>query len=381
MATKGNVTIAPTPTPMRINIDPDTGDIQPFAREPESLDLFPMFSVDYVGCKDAIRCLAVDTRGKKIIAASWDDTASVWDIRSRLRIGLMRHADWVNCVGVWYPQKDGRGAATAITGCEDGHISFWNLDTCYVDYQLKPGHGAITHLVIYEDWCIASSLLNVYIISGLTRSLLRKFTTRHDANCAAIAKDGLTLFIGQQDGRIACWDIGGVFLVRELVDGSNQPIRALALDPTHTTGSYLFSSTDSGSIFVWSTSTGEKVYEFATHGNKPVLGLSIISWKRKKKSRPLNHEGSSAHLASPSKTVSPRFHEAQQVCIVSCALDGTVQYHDLDSNRSVVGHGASGQCVVSYQDPDTGEWSVFVGEHQGRLRAFHSTNALHNLTE
>lgn len=496
--------------PLPIEVNPETGHLQPIIypgeEEPPVLDPFYLPSDpiarrdEFIGCRDTVKGVAIDLIGKRLLAASWDEAVTIWPLSDcyatgpsvphNLVIGTLVHADWVNAVALYANVASEEAAAAftsgagviagvspqdifAVTACEDGAVTAWSLETQCVKFQLYPaGRGnSMTSLSVQSHWVLVTSLFSVFLLSVQTHTVLRHFSTRVDANCAVISRDGGMLFVGQQDGRIGCWDVAGVFLVRELneeVASANQkssaaamealkaarnaggssaaggspspassssppqkkgpvvtsgsggggssvakkgsPILAILLDPVHVTGGFLFASTDSGAIQVWSTSTGELLHRFSTHRMKPVVALTALVRLRPAVGKrvvpgggggggaPNNSSGMRKTITTQlsggdkgqSTAASTPFHDALQVTLVSCGTDGTIQYHDLDTKVSRVAHCALGLCLTSYWVPQPGgsyaakdgqelqgaTQCLVIGDHQGRVRRFIANSAL-----
>ena len=240
--------------PLRVEVNFETGGLQPIIypgeEEPPVLDPFYLPSDpiarrdEYIGCRDTVKG-GRGLSGKRLLAASWDETVSIWPLSDcyatgpsvphNTLIGSLVHADWVNGIVLYANVASEEAAAAytsgasviagvspqdimAVTICEDGAVTAWSLESQCVQFQLFPaGRGnAMTKISVQSHWVLVTSLLNVFLISLQTHTVLRHFSTRVDANCAVISRDGGMLFVGQQDGRIGCWDVAGVFLVREL---------------------------------------------------------------------------------------------------------------------------------------------------------------------
>lgn len=473
--------------------DGDVVGITPFSEEPPTLHLFPTLRMDdYIGCSDRINAVAIDVVGRRLVAASSDETARVWNLqmghddddddgdtkghsdedsvglRARRErrekidyggirpIGLLPHDDWVNCVGIIYPEgsavspsstrRDATtiGASpqctgvTAVTGCEDGTLTVWDLDASVVTFQLSLSHGALTALCVRDDVVLAASLFDAFIVSCSAQCQLRKFSLRSDATAVAMSLNGSTAFIGHLDGSVSCWDVPSGTMFREIAQlatpaagtvgssgGAPLPrlvgaVRSLVVDPSHASGSKVVGTTDNGYVAVWSTSTGELLHCENMHHGKPVLASCTITQRRKRRtaapsssgdaasmpngkgkgSGGTGGKGAKATLATPSKAISPKFHDATKTFVVSCGFDGVVQCTDLDSYEHVEVAGAYAFCAATLvcqarRPPASSEsansispssasdtmWFVFVGDNEGRVRMVDATTAVLRLDE
>ncbi|CUF80678.1 Hypothetical protein, putative [Bodo saltans] len=396
--------------------------------------------------------------------------------------GVLTHSDWVNCVGVVYPlssssdggitpaaaaaarHRSGGGAAfskstnnnnaqskvLAVTGCEDGCFTAWDLDSLSAAFQLRISHGAVTSLCVCDDVVLAASLFDVYLVSCSAQCVLRRFTQRCDATAIALSPDGTAAFIGHIDGSISCWDVASAVVTREIhpttlltvaeqraLDADpdakvkppkRSPVRSLSVDKSHAAGSKLVGTTDDGIVQVWSTSTGELLHQKDIHNGKPVLASCTITQRRKRRtgppagsggggaagtisppSQPLagNPFGGGAvgkrpapvNLATPSKAISPKFHDATKVFVVTCGFDGTVNVTDLDNYQVIEVSGAYAFCVASLVASSSAKgsnevaarsptnssqqltWCVVVGDNEGRVRTIDVTSAIQRLDD
>lgn len=455
----------------------DDDSVIPLDVEPTTLNSFPTLGrTDYIGCSDRINAIAIDLVGMRVVAASCDDTCRIWQLteyeeelstgvmsrsllnkqasastmgsstRGKSPIGVLQHADWVNCVVMIYGSSGSGGKPASVwaaTGCEDGMFTCWNLEDCAVEYQRHLSHGAITALCVREEMCVAATLFDVYLVSCAARSVLRQFRCRSTATAIAASVDCQTVYVGQQDGIVVCWDVLTGAIVRELAPSSIQnlpgspsinegshrfpspppppaqptasaahmnmhhsrsTIRTITVDPSHSrSGSNIVTTSDHGHVAVWATSTGELLYRSDLHQGKPILAACMVSQRRKRRAagggaggllphinsnvsgqqpkRNAKGDIAATELASPTKAISPKFHDAAKTFIITLGHDGVIQVTELDTFTHMDVGGAYAFSATSYQDPASLLWYVVWGDNQGNVRSIEVTNMLAKLEE
>ena len=71
----------------------------------------------------AVRCARFSPDGHRVVTASGDGTARLWDVETGEELGEMEHEAWVNWAEF---SPNGHWVAT---GCDDGTARLWDADT------------------------------------------------------------------------------------------------------------------------------------------------------------------------------------------------------------------------------------------------------------
>ncbi len=154
---------------------------------------------------------------KKIITASWDSTAKIWDAASgNLILDLKKHPSPVTWAEF---NKDG---SKAVTGCSDGTVDIWNALNGDLLYTLK-GHEAYINSVRFSN----------------------------DYNSSKIVS-------ASSDNTARIWDSGSGKLLYVL-KGHNSPITSAFFNAS---GSCVVTASRDNTCKVWDAQNGKLLYTF-----------------------------------------------------------------------------------------------------------------------
>jgi WD40 repeat protein len=261
----------------------------------------------------------LDSRGKKLLSSSFDQTAIVWsgepsfthDIPDRFirAVRFTGHSSWVNSIAV------AADAKTAFTASSDETVKHWNLLTGE-ELHSYAGHGC-------DVWTVAAVPGRQQILSGgHDRNLIlwnvndaRSFKVlrghQHTVLSVTASDGGRYAFSGSDDGALRLWDLdsgkalanlkGHASSIRCVVfresDGTAVTAstdhtiriwghgRQLAILERHTApvgalsltadGSLLASASFDGSVRVWRCDTWEQVASIRVNTRRFPVGLAF----------------------------------------------------------------------------------------------------------
>jgi WD40 repeat protein len=186
--------------------------------------------------EDTVESLVMDDT--RLYSASWDHTIKVWN------------ADTWECTHTLKSTSDVRELLTyhecLYTGCGNGTIQVWSLDT------LRPINTARKH----SDDILALRMYNDRLFSGSSDTTIKVWHPAtlecldtmkgHNNWVFALVGGHNKVFSGSSDQSIKVWDVGETMAHVHTIVGHTDQIRALALS-----GNNLFSGSYDCSIKIW----------------------------------------------------------------------------------------------------------------------------------
>jgi WD40 repeat protein len=165
-----------------------------------------------------IAALAVTPDGRRLITASEDGTARVWDMNSRRQLRVLSgHTNYVWGLAI---SRDGR---TVVTSSLDADIRIWNIET------------------------------------GETKRIIDGHTG--GVGCVAFTTDGKQLVSASADKTIRFWNPETGEQLRQL-DGHTAPVTAVAVSAD---GRRAVSTTSEGELCVWNLTTENEWHSLSGH--------------------------------------------------------------------------------------------------------------------
>ncbi|MFC4908350.1 WD40 repeat domain-containing protein [Actinomadura gamaensis] len=204
------------------------------------------------GHGDVVRGLAWSPDGQKIVTASRDGTARIWDAATAACLTVLRgHGGSVE-MAAWAP--DSRRVATAS---RDDTVRVWNAETGETRAVLREATDAVRAVAWSPDGCriaAGSRDLVVRVWDADTYALVTELTGHTDSVLdLAFSPDGVRLATGSHDRTVRIWNLrtGGVLPLR----GHEDLVEGVAWTPD---GKRLASASGDQSVRVWDAGTGRQ---------------------------------------------------------------------------------------------------------------------------
>ena len=201
-----------------------------------------------------------DTR---IVTASWDGTARIWDARNgRELVRLSGHVGRVNAA-VFFP--DGR---RVMTGAFDNTAIIWDAATGQALRRLTGHARQVLAVAVSPDGrrvATASTDKTARIWDAQTGRLERTLDGQPGRLTAiAFAPDGRTLVTGADDNCARIWDVASGRELRRLV-GHTDRVWHVAYSPD---GRQIATASQDKTARVWDVASGAEVMRFAGHDDR-----------------------------------------------------------------------------------------------------------------
>lgn len=210
------------------------------------------------GHTEAVRCVAMNRDGSRIISGSHDGTVQVWDVRSGEAVGepLVAHTDTVRCLAM---SGDGSRAAS---GSHDYTIRVWDVENGVAVGQSLIGHTGWV-------WCLAMNDDGSRIVSGAWDDTIRVLEMQDGrAIGAEMTLEESVILVGMDadDSYVVSVGVSGEVRVWDARNG-NCVCRGSAWKSFLSTRWFSWSSCEA--LFVGSSN---KIVDRSENGDKVVLG-------------------------------------------------------------------------------------------------------------
>jgi hypothetical protein len=225
--------------------------------------------VKFKGHTGYVMCVAWSADGSRLVTASGDGTAALWDAVTGRRVHVLKgHADGVSCVA-W--SADGSQLATAST---DGTAALWDAGTGRRLLSLR-GHTG-------EVWCVAWSPDGSQLATASedktaalwdARTGLRLLSLNGHTGpvmCVAWSPDGSQLATGSGDKTAALWD-AATGQRRRALKGHVGYVKCVAWSPD---GSQLATASWDKTVGIWDAGTGRRLQSLEGHSGP----VKCVAW-------------------------------------------------------------------------------------------------------
>lgn len=160
---------------------------------------------DFKGHRDVVNSAVFSPDGKHVLTASADKTAKLWDLKGNLLANFIGHSNWVTRA-VFSP--DGK---LILTASADGTAKLWGLTGILLaDYK---GHKADVTSSVFSpngEMVLTSSIDKTAKIWNLNGKLIADFKGHTDAiNSAVFSPDSKWVLTTSADSTAKLWDIYG----------------------------------------------------------------------------------------------------------------------------------------------------------------------------
>lgn len=191
-------------------------------------------SADFAGHKDAVLSVAFSHDGKKLLTASYDKTACLWDVESGRQILELNGHSWWVWSAAFAPDEQ-----SIVTASQDGSAALWNATTGERLKQFLGHEGPVYSAAFSPD--------GKQVVSGGydTRVLLWRPTELEKFDFAKVAS-------GKELDRVRF----------RALDGHGGPVRSVSFSAD---GTLVLSGSHDNTVKVWDRASGRTVNTFRGH--------------------------------------------------------------------------------------------------------------------
>ncbi len=230
----------------------------------------PAYAVaDMTGHGGPIRAIHVSPDGSKVLTASFDFTARLYDFVEQRELAVLdAHEGPVN-VAVFHPDGD-----HGVTGGDDGMVYVWALSPPQMVLDLKAHEQKVTSLDFSPDGHMFATggwdaRINVW--NFRTGERIRSIETYSPVNTVQILSDGDRVAAGLKNGNIRIWRISDG---RSLAELNAHELGVLRL-VTSTDGTRMLSAGANAPIKLWDLADYSEMASYKIFdGNTSMLAIS-----------------------------------------------------------------------------------------------------------
>jgi WD40 repeat protein len=329
----------------------------------------------------AVKSCAFSADGRRIVTASRDGTARVWDAVSAEMLRELKGHGWpVNSAAF---STDG---ARIVTASDDKTARVWDAASGEMLRELKGHGGAVTSAAFSTDGArivTASDDRTARVWHAASGETLRELKHGADVRNAAFSADGARIVTASDDQTARVWDAASGEMLRELKrHGGSVMSAAFSTD-----GGRIVTASGDRTARVWDAASGEMLRELKGHGDAVMSaafssdGRRIVtaSWDRTARVWDPARGGMLHELRGHGGPVNDAAFNADGARIVTASEDARVW--DAASGemlRELKGHGGAvtsaafstdgGRIVTASDDRTARVWHADSGEMLRELK-------------
>jgi WD40 repeat protein len=146
--------------------------------------------------------VAIDGSSQRVLTASVDTTAQLWDLHSGKKLRSLPHQQAVLAADL---SQHGR---MAVTGCEDRRAYVWNLETGDAPISLIHRQSVLSVSFGGQDKLVATASVDTTARVWETTTGTQRFSFNHPdvVQCVALSPGAELLATGCHDGFVRLWD-------------------------------------------------------------------------------------------------------------------------------------------------------------------------------
>jgi WD40 repeat protein len=212
--------------------------------------------------------------GRRIVTASQDKTARIWDAATGAQIAVLKHDDWVLSATF---SPDGRRVAT---GSAQAKARIWDAATGAQISVLAAHYSAVTSVAFSPDGrriATASEDKTAGIWDAATGTKIITLEGHDDeVNSSAFSPDGKHVVTASQDHTARIWDAATGAQVAVL-KGDDSPVRSAAFSPD---GRRVVTASEDKTARIWDAATAAQIAVLKGHdGAVQSAAFSSDGWR------------------------------------------------------------------------------------------------------
>jgi WD40 repeat protein len=214
------------------------------------------------GHDEKVWSAAFSPDGRRIVTASQDKTARIWDVATGAQIAVLKHDDWVLSAAF---SPDGR---RVVTGSSQAKARIWDAATGAQIIVLAAHYSAVTSAAFSPDGrrvVTASEDKTARIWDGATGALIVMLEGHDDeVNSAAFSPDGRRVVTASQDHTARIWDAATGAQVAVL-NGEHSSVRSAAFSPD---GKRVVTALEDRTARIWDAATAAQIATLKGHDER-----------------------------------------------------------------------------------------------------------------
>jgi WD40 repeat protein len=279
--------------------------------------------------------------GTKVLTASWDGTAKLFDLEGNLLVNFIGHTDEVNS-SIFSP-----GGSTVLTSSRDHTAKLWDLEG-NLKADLKQHTFDVYSAVFSPDGskiltASADHTAKLWDLEGNLKADLKQHT--FDVYSAVFSPDGSKILTASADHTAKLWDLSGKLLVN--LDIHTSPVTSAFFSPD---GSQILTSSRDNSAKLWDLE-GNLLADLRQHTSDVESAIfssngdQIFTFSKDGTAKMWDLEGNlMADLNGHTDTVTSVVPSSQGSKVLTASKDGTAKIWnleeifilDLDRNPSAI---------------------------------------------